>query len=409
VAAVAAFAVVAVALAWRAGGDLSPDRQNVGAFADFRDAVYYPVKALVDGVNPYDTPAYMARYPVAQVFPVYGPHHLLLWLPLAVLPIGAARVVFGLVMLAVLVLVCRLSVSATGTRASVPIVFGVSALALVSTPGRFNFLTGQSTMLAVLGCCLAFWYATDRPALAGAGIALAALKPVYALPVVVLLLAQRHLRAVLWGAGITAALCLPATVALVVAAGGPSDLASSIGDNLSETSDAPSIDPVSSETRVDLHSLIAKAADGLESPAVAAVVLVAVLAGAAVVLRRDGVRDRPVVQLAVALAVLLSVVHQQYDMLLLVAPIVGLVVARSSGAPTTWRRSVLLALCLVAAFNPLATDAVTRSLDEDRRPLGIATTAALLAGALVLALAEVARERRSPAVPPAEAVPVGVT
>src|SRR6185369_2352788 len=41
---------------------------------DFRDEIYYPARALRDGVNPYDTKTYVARYPVGNAFAPYVPH-----------------------------------------------------------------------------------------------------------------------------------------------------------------------------------------------------------------------------------------------------------------------------------------------------------------------------------------------
>ncbi len=74
--AVAAFVGVAAWLTSTTWENITPSRQDVGFQTDFRDAVYYPVVAFVDGVNPYDPGSYYRAYPVGQEFPLYSPIHL---------------------------------------------------------------------------------------------------------------------------------------------------------------------------------------------------------------------------------------------------------------------------------------------------------------------------------------------
>ena len=74
--AVAAFAGAAAWLADSTWQHIEPTRQDRGFQTDFRDAVYYPVVALTDGVNPYDPARYYLSYPVGQEFPLYSPVHL---------------------------------------------------------------------------------------------------------------------------------------------------------------------------------------------------------------------------------------------------------------------------------------------------------------------------------------------
>ena len=40
---------------------------------DFRDAIYFPIVAFLDGNNPYDSSAYVSTYPVGNVFALYTP------------------------------------------------------------------------------------------------------------------------------------------------------------------------------------------------------------------------------------------------------------------------------------------------------------------------------------------------
>src|SRR5207237_7767660 len=75
---------------------LSAERGTEG-MSDFRDAVYYPIRAVLVGVNPYDCetntprddgqPRYLndARFPVLNIFPLFSPLILLLFSPFALL------------------------------------------------------------------------------------------------------------------------------------------------------------------------------------------------------------------------------------------------------------------------------------------------------------------------------------
>src|SRR6188508_1124559 len=42
------------------------------ALVDFQNTIYYPVRAFIDGVNPYDRATYRAHYP-AETFPPFLP------------------------------------------------------------------------------------------------------------------------------------------------------------------------------------------------------------------------------------------------------------------------------------------------------------------------------------------------
>ena len=89
VGAMVAFASVATWLTVTTWHGLSNSRLDVGLHTDFRDAIFYPVVALRDGVNPYNADSYFVHYPVGQEFPLYTPIHLLLHAPLQ---IGRAHV-----------------------------------------------------------------------------------------------------------------------------------------------------------------------------------------------------------------------------------------------------------------------------------------------------------------------------
>src|SRR5437868_2526292 len=111
---VAAFLVALVAISWRCYQFARPaDRPNDPvrtAMADFQDVVYWPTRAALAGVNPYDsTPKeagglYQARFPAGNNFPLYAPAIFFLSLPVAILPLPVAEFIYWLFNLGLLLL-----------------------------------------------------------------------------------------------------------------------------------------------------------------------------------------------------------------------------------------------------------------------------------------------------------------
>ncbi|MFN8644343.1 MAG: hypothetical protein U0802_22805 [Candidatus Binatia bacterium] len=133
------FAAVAGLLAlraWHLVNEPGAPSHERWVLQDFRDAIYYPVVAALDGVNPYDVPAYRSRYPVGQEFPVYSPLTLLLHLPYGLLPYRAAEAAYVAVTLALTLLLAGVSLRLAGAAARADRVLILAALLLLSRPGR---------------------------------------------------------------------------------------------------------------------------------------------------------------------------------------------------------------------------------------------------------------------------------
>lgn len=389
VVAAVAFALVAGALTVRAAEDIAVGTAP-GSYADFRDAVYEPTRLFLQGGNPYDVEQLFATGRVGQEFPLYAPHHLLLYAPIAVLPLGLARFVFGAAMLAVLVAFVACSLATAGVRRSTAAVLGVATGVLASTPGRFDFQTGQSTPVIVLGAWLALLHSGTRPRLAGLGLALALIKPVFGLPVLLVLAVNRCWATIRWGVGLAAAAAAPVLVVLTADAGGPGAFLRTLRDNVTHSSATDGMDPVASLTRIDLHSLLAKLVADLGSSAVA-VVLFVVVAGVAAVIARDTLEPRPraVPAATLSLCLVLAMVHQSYDMLFLVPAVVLLLVES-----TDWRdpRRWVAAIIIAAAFNPFATQTLIERMGERATRVAVATTPVLLLTATIVAAAHLRRD-----------------
>jgi hypothetical protein len=367
-------AVVVTALTYRAVGLVNvpgapaPDRW---VLQDFRDAVYYPAVALLDGRNPYDQRAQADAYPVDQAFPLYLPVTLLVHLPFALLPPAEAGAAYFVVTLALTAVLAVLALGGAGAPLTAAGVLGLTAALLASRPGEMNLLLGQVTVQVAIGCAVALRWARSRPLVAGLGLALAMLKPTYGVPLAALMLLGRgDLAATLVGGAMAAAVSLVAVAPLVHAAGGVAPFVTSLGSSAAAFAAEDTSNAWSSIARIDATAfvarLIGRVPPGWMAGAIALVVLGVAVAG----LRRLAAdRSAASVQLGVGLAcltILVASYHQAYDALLLAQPAVALATGRwgRGAAASPALRWTVLALLAVPAVNYLAT----RPVAADLRP-----------------------------------------
>lgn len=390
---VGAFAAVAAWLTVSTWRNVSESRLDVGMLTDFRDAIYYPLQALFDGVNPYDAPAYYRHYPVGQEFPLWSPVHFVVHAPVLLLGFEEARAVyFGVTLLLILVF-SWYAIRLAGHPASVATVFGLATLVLLSEPGKLDLRAGQPAVIIILGCYLAL-ASTERHWPAGAaGVALAFIKPTFGIVLVVLLLCRRQTRAAIAGFGAAIAVSVAFALPLADAAGGFGNLIDSLRTNLEVTSRSPQ-SRLGSSLRIDAASTLARFTGVRPSEAVGTVIGLAILAvGAALVWRlRRTVPGSNRSELAITLAcliVLTSTFHVPYDLLLLTWPVLLLV---RRGAPDVpgWSRRMriaVLVLVLVPIVDPLSWSAVNNSLGAApgvKRLLGVTAQGVYLIVALGL-------------------------
>jgi hypothetical protein len=337
-----------------------PHAQRYG-MQDFRDNFYYPSVDLLDGGNPYDAARTRAAYPVDRPLPAYSPIALLVHVPFALLPYRAAEAAYFAASALLLLAVAALALRGSGVMASPVGVFGVAAAMVLSRPGHQTLFLGQCTVLVVLGTLLALVESRRRPWLAGAGLALACLKPSYGAPLAVLMLLRRDTRAAVRGLLLAAVSAALAAAGPVRAAGGLLPFIASVRDSMSIIATDASFDPSSSLIRVDVAGLVGRLV-GRPAGVAGALAGLLLLAVAGEILRRLAAREangpRPVSDGLACLAVLLCVYHQSYDALLLVLPAVALAASGRGATPLPTGpvgRTVMLALCAVPALNYLAT------------------------------------------------------
>jgi len=172
VAAAALFLGALAGLSWR----LYEHRPLAGRTADdewtlasFRDTVYYPTRAVIDGVNPYDSSRapdprlYLNRYPVADHFPLYSPLILLIFAPLSLLPPDTSLLGCAALNALLFVVLAWVTLRVIGWRLTYSSVFGLATLLLISQPGRGAFNSGQVALLLALASLGALHFGDCRP------------------------------------------------------------------------------------------------------------------------------------------------------------------------------------------------------------------------------------------------------
>jgi hypothetical protein len=357
---------------------------------DFKSTVYYPAKAYTDGVNPYDAKQYLARYPAPEPVRLYPPATLLAFQPFASIPLPAATRVQAVLTVLLSGVLAYVSLRLAGAPARAPAVLLVWALILLSRPGQWNLLQGQMTLPIVLGIYAALATGRRSRLLAGAGLAIALLKPNFGLPLMVLMLARGQFAGVAVGAGVTGLLNLVAMRGLVTQSGGLPQfltLFHGTGDRLHTSAHLGSELNVFRVDGVGLVSRLWEIPLGLVGSLIAGA---GVLGLIVIVLHRRAVRpalERPFDASVVGLicsGILVSIYHIGYDLLLLTWPFVALVVQiAATGRRTPVGQWVALGLFAILAGNYLATATVIEGLGS--RPM-LSLTLASLNGAALLGL-----------------------
>jgi hypothetical protein len=335
---------------------------------DFRDAVYYPVVALLAGDNPYDVRTYFARYPVGQEFPVYSPLTLLLHLPFGLLPYRLAEALYFASVIGLTVVLAAVSLRLAGVAARADAVLGLAAALLLSRPGQSNLLLGQVTVPAVLATLAALHWSSRRRWWATAALALATFKPTFGLPLALLLACRGDRRVAVGGVAIGGALAALLAVWPMSAAGGPGPFVAALLDNQATTRGSLLFAPLTSWLRVDVWALAARLAGGTTGPVSEALLSLAVLGATGLLLRR---LRRVAAALADPLAVglvgaglLAGVYHQVYDLLLLAPAALAVVLGRPAALwqERPWARAVLAAASLALFGNYATSNAALRHL-----------------------------------------------
>ncbi len=366
--ALVAFAIALTAVSVRTYRNVivpgQPQLQRYG-LRDFRDAVHYPARALLDGVNPYRPSTYRARYPVGSKFPLYTPLTLVAHLPFGLgseLAAGTAHYAVNVLCMLLLAYLCLRICGFRGDPASV---LALATFVLVCRPGYTNVYTGECTAYVTLGAYLVLAYADDHPGLAALGMVLAWIKPTFGAPLTIVLLARRDwARAALRGILIGAVVSLPVVLVLVRAEGGIGPWLASLAENYAtkntaETYSGASVLALDAGAFVD--RLLGRAPGAALGGIELTITVVMLALGVTAVARRGADHDPATRFTSITIAcltVLLAVHHQSYDAILLLLPATALATGRWSprlpglGSRT---RFVLCALLVVPFVNYAAS------------------------------------------------------
>ena len=334
------------------------------ALVDFRSNVYYPVRAFVEGANPYDRIPYLARYPDApEAFLPFFPSTLLIHLPFGFMPLTVAQLCYAGLAIVLVVVLARLALRENG-ESSWTATIAAAAGILLSRPGQWGLLLGQVALQATLASLTALRYATRSPWVSGLALGLATFKPTFGLPLAALMLARGDLKAVGVGALSGCALNLiPAAILADRSGGIRFYLQSQVGAYYSWTGPSDSA-PAWALYRIDLVSLAGRVAGRPLAHVEELAISAAVLTVAALLVRRlrgSGTTSdyQPLSDAIICMAVLLCVHHLDYDLLLLVFPLLSLVYRRVPGLLEGRRvRGVTLGLFAVLGVNYVSTQSV---------------------------------------------------
>ena len=374
VAAVAVFLTLLAGMSWRLyehrglEGPATADRWALGSY---RDATYYPLRAVYDGVNPYDTVRdgdpnrYMQRYPVYDTLPLYSPLILMVFAPLAVLPYGASGIAFTAINVVLFVVLAWVTLRVIGRRPGVAGVFGLATLLLASQPGRGTFNAGQVAVPLAIAALGALHWGDRKAWKSSAYLAFLTLKPTSGGPLGLLLAARRDWRSMLGGFAAGGILCVVGIVIIFSRSGDLSvaKVAQVLLRNQSDFAEDPTSVPQTNKGRIDIPAVVEYLAGNSLPDWGIALVAVGVLAITGWVLWRA---DRPgTVQSAASttsalaiLAMFVCVYHNIYDLPLLIVPIA----ACATAAHASWKevaplwRWILFALLVIPMVNFFWTD-----------------------------------------------------
>ena len=184
-------------------GNIARTAQPSG-LESFHNQVYFPVRALVTGINPYSQD-YIDYHPGSAfgkqiaMDPV-PPSTLLILSPLAFLQLQAAEMAYIAICL-LLSIFCAsfLLHSATDHPPGIGGTLTLAALMMLCLPGVETFVSYPTVILSLTGVLLAIEYAGESDFLSGLGIVLAFCQPITGAVTLILLLFRRNFSAFAFG------------------------------------------------------------------------------------------------------------------------------------------------------------------------------------------------------------------
>jgi hypothetical protein len=358
---VALLVAVVVGVAIRTVNTLEiPGRPELPRYGmqDFRDAIYYPIRTLLEGGNPYSPSDLRGRYATYTVLPLISPLTFIVHLPFAFMSQRTGEAVHFALSTFLTVLLAYLCIRWAGVTPTVTDVAAFGAILVASRPGQTNIYFGQCAAYMVIATLAAFHYRRRRPGLAIPCMALATMKPTFGVPLAVFLLADGAVRVAIVGGLIGTAAGLLAGSVAVRNAGGLAPFVASLRDNLGEWTNFQEASGATGIYSVDAVALFDRIRD--LPPVVEAIMSAAILGVGALAVARLRGRDSAALLAAsvVSLTTLVFTHHQIYDALLVALPLVAFAsgqVSTPAGPIGPWLRWGLVALLSVPLASYLGT------------------------------------------------------
>ena len=343
-------------------------------YRDFHNAIYFPVRALITGVNPYSADYEDKYHPDGLGFPPFAPSSLLLHSPLGFLTVNVAEVVYLIVNICLLIFICWFSVRKTTYPFAFGAVFMLAGLMVLCRPGLLNFLGLQMTLLLIVGTLFALECSESNPFLSGFGLLLACCKPTYAIPLFVIMLFRRNFSAVAVGIVLCAAVNAGAIWLIASQNGGVETFVSDAKGTYSSAIEDPIEMPEvrKSWSRLDLYSVVARWVDVSEVKNLNLLFPLGVLIFGSVFTlmeidpnHRTGINSRT--GLLALLVMLTCIYHQPYDLLVLWIPLAAfylgdLKLTKGFGATS---RFFLVVLLMIPMVNYVSTKLVLSRMNVD--------------------------------------------
>ncbi|MCC9643971.1 hypothetical protein LOC71_16940 [Rhodopirellula sp. JC740] len=355
---------VRVVVDYQVPGPFDPEHQGL---CDFHNGIYFPTRAVLQGESPYSD-AYAAKYPVARQIPFFSPVILLMHAPLAVLPLHVGEFLNAILQLFLLASIAILVAREAGAGKRLDVVFSIAAAMVFSRGGHITLFNGYFTYQLVLATFLSLVWADRHPVRAAWALLVVSAKPTYILPLGFLMLARGNARCLVLGA-VFSILGAVVPLAWIAHHEGDGDLVAGVSMLKQQIVDTQAVhrsmddeSPVYSWTRLDLFAIIAKwrGEDPGDLPHILAMAGLLVIP-MFVLFRRwragcdDGISG--VTGGLLLTAMLVSLYHQSYDSLLLIAPVAGLCLSRLPqwARLSVWSRVLLFGLMAFPAINYLST------------------------------------------------------
>lgn len=350
---------------------MSSEAEGRNALADYRDVIYFPSRAVRDGVNPYDCsplplpsgqPRYMQRYPVLNLFPLYSPLVLVPFWPLTYLDFWPSAILYVAINLLLLVGFAYASLRFADLKPDLAETLGLSALMLATQSGRSNFLGGETAVPLAFGTLAAVSFAKRKGWLSALGLAFTSLKPTFGIPLGVLMLLRRNTIEWFFGWGLGFLIAVAGLGFIFGQSGDLSRFIEVIEENQAELESDPDVNPKTTSARLDSAGAIDRIAPIQSKLTVwiaSAFVWGLLGVGLHTLYRRDDPFSRRLSDELILIGVIASIYHLGYDGVLLWAPIVSLAFGARDTEPRFWvSRRIAMLFTAFPMFNVFTSQGV---------------------------------------------------